>query len=250
MGTQLAGPDVYPTVVMDAVRPPIEGEVAAGLELAQLISSRVYLGIGVPRGNDRTVLVLPGFMGNDDYLLPLRGWLRRIGYDARASGVIVNFGTPSALIEHALQRLEYVTNDQPGRTIVIGHSLGGVFARTLAVLRPDLVAHAICLGSPLTGNPRAASHPLVARLGAALLSESGGRSANDALEEALLTGALPPGTQLTSIYSQCDAIVDYRACILNDPRAQAIEVSGTHCGLAWNKEVYEVLGPLLAATPL
>lgn len=249
MVAQLSGPDVYP-VVRESARPPIAGEAAAGLELAQLIGSRVYLGIGVPRGNGRTVLVLPGFMGNDDYLLPLRGWLRRTGYDARASGVIVNFGTPTALITHALQRLEHVAADQNGRVIVIGHSLGGVFARTLAVLRPDLVAHAICLGSPLNGNPRAASHPLVARLGEVLLSENGGRGANDALEEALLTGALPSTTQLTSLYSRCDAIVDYRACLLNDPRARAIEVHGTHCGLAWNEEVYKLLGPLLAATPL
>jgi triacylglycerol lipase len=237
-------------LVLERMRPPIEGEIAATFEFAQLLSSRVYLGIGVPRGNGRTVLVLPGFMGNDDYLLPLRGWLRRIGYDARASGTLLNFGTPTSLLTRALQRAEYVASDNNSRLIVIGHSLGGVLARALAMQRPDLIAHAITLGSPLSGNPRAAANPIVARLSDLLLTEQGGRAATDAIESVLLTGALPPDTQLTSLYSRCDAIVDWRSCILDDPRARAIEVHGTHCGLAWNEEVYKTLGPLLAASPL
>lgn len=237
-------------LVLERVRPPIEGEVVATFEFAKLLSSRVYLGIGVPRGNGRSVLVLPGFMGNDDYLLPLRGWLRRIGYDARASGTLLNFGTPTSLLTHTLQRADYIAGESDQRLIVIGHSLGGVFARALAMLRPDLVAHAITLGSPLSGNPRAAANPIVSRLSDILLAEQGGRAATEAIENVLLTGALPPGTQLTSLYSRCDAVVDWRSCILDDPRARAIEVHGTHCGLAWNEEVYSTLGPLLAASPL
>lgn len=237
-------------LVLERVRPPIEGEFVAPLEFARLLTSRVYLGIGVPRGNGRAVLVLPGFMGDDIYLLPLRAWLLRIGYDARASGTLWNVGTPSSLLTHALERADHLAQEHGSRLIVIGHSLGGILARALAALRPDIVAHAITLGSPLTGNPRAASHPLVSRLGNVLLTEFGGQAVNDAIEDVLLTGALPEGTQLTSIYSRCDAVVDWRSCILRDPRARAIEVRGTHCGLAWNEEVYQTLGPLLAATPL
>lgn len=235
---------------LERVRPPIEGEIVAPFEFAALLASRVYLGIGVPRGHGRPVLVLPGFMGNDEYLLPLRGWLRRIGYDARASGTLWNVGTPTSLITHALARADHLAIEHGSRLIIIGHSLGGVFARALATLRPDIIAHAITLGSPLSGNPRAAAHPLVSRLGNVLLSEAGGQAVNDAIEDVLLTGALPEGTQLTSLYSRCDAVVDWRSCVLDDPRARAIEVHGTHCGLAWNEEVYRILGPLLAATPL
>jgi len=231
-----------------SARPPIQGESAAGFELAELLSSRVYLGIGVPRGNGRTVLVLPGFMGNDEYLRLLRDWLRRIGYDAMASGVAFNFGTPSALLNGVIRRVEYVSSRSPGRLIIVGHSLGGVFARAIAVLRPDLVAHVITLGSPIRGDPRAAAHPLVARLGELLLTEPGGDAANDALEGATLDVALPEGVQLTSIYTRTDGIVDWRSCIDADARAGGIEVHGTHCGLAWNREVYKALGPVLASS--
>jgi pimeloyl-ACP methyl ester carboxylesterase len=126
--------------------------------------------------------------------------------------------------------------------------LGGVFARALAVLRPDLVSHAISLGGPVGGNPRSQSHPWVGYLGNALLSERGTVESNRAYESALFQAPLPPTVRLTSIYSRRDAIVRWRSCIDPDPRADAIEVLGTHSGLAWNKAVYRTLGVVLASS--
>jgi pimeloyl-ACP methyl ester carboxylesterase len=233
----------------NAARPPLEGESAAGFELACLLTSPVYLGIGVPRGDGRGVLVLPGFMGNDEYLRPLRGWLQRIGYDAHASGIVFNVGTPSSLIAHVLRRAEFVAGNTGSRLTLIGHSLGGIFARAVAVMRPDLVSDVIALGSPLHGDPRAASHPLVASLGNVLMTERIGMRANDALEAALLDVVLPDGVRICCFYSRGDAVVDWRSCIDGDPRTQSIEVHGTHCGLVWNREVYQKLAVLLASTP-
>src|SRR2546428_823495 len=85
-------------------RPPIEGEAFAAFELAELLCDPVYLGFGVPRGRGRSVLVLPGFLGGYDYLIILRGWLQRIGYTPRASGIAFNSGTPAALLGGLLQR--------------------------------------------------------------------------------------------------------------------------------------------------
>jgi pimeloyl-ACP methyl ester carboxylesterase len=230
-------------------RPPLEGEAAAGLELALLIASRIYLGAGVPRGNGRSVLVLPGFLGNDEYLRPLRGWLTRIGYDARASGIAFNFGTPSALLGHVLRRVEYVSAHSDGRIVIVGHSLGGIFGRAMAIMRPDLVAHVVCLGSPLNGNPRAASHPIVHQLTNMLLSEPGGVTDTDVLSGALLHERLPDTVRLTSLFTRADGVVDWRSCLDPDPRAESIEVRGTHCGLVWNEGVYRVLGGVLASIP-
>ena len=47
-------------------------------ELAALQIDPVFHGRGVPRGDGRLVLVLPGLFGNDFYLQPLHGWLRRM----------------------------------------------------------------------------------------------------------------------------------------------------------------------------
>jgi len=228
--------------------PPLHGELAAGFELAELITSGTYIGVGVPRGRGRGVLVIPGFLGNDEYLRPLRGWLLRIGYSPKASGIAFNSGTTSIVIGNLVQRLELMSHTVPGRFIVVGHSLGGVFARALAVLRPDLVSHAISLGGPVGGNPRSQSHPWVGYLGNALLSERGTVESNRAYESALFQAPLPPTVRLTSIYSRQDAIVRWRSCIDPDPRADAIEVLGTHSGLAWNKAVYRTLGVVLASS--
>lgn len=232
---------------IDRILPPLEAEPGAIFELWRLLASPVYLGTGVPRGLGRSVLVLPGFLGGDDYLLILRGWLQRLGYDARASGITFNWGTTSSLVRGLLSRLERIADETGGRVILVGHSLGGIFARGLLLQRPDLVAHTICLGSPLRGNPRTNTHPIVRHIAHVMLSERES-STNEAYERSMLAPPLPRSGRLTSIYTRRDGVVDWRACIDTDPRAKAIEVDGTHCGLGWNVEVYQALARLLAST--
>ena len=228
--------------------PPFEAEPTAIFELWHLLASPTYLGNGVPHGFGRPVMVLPGFLGGDDYLMLLRGWLRRMGYDARASGITFNWGTTSALMRGLLERVDRVTAESGQRMIVVGHSLGGIFARSILLQRPDAVAHAITLGSPLRGNPRSHTHPFVRGLARAMLSERGGALENEAFELSMLAPELPENTRLTSIYTRTDGVVEWRSCIDVDPRAAALEVHGTHTGLAWNVEVYRALAALLAST--
>lgn len=220
-------------------RPSLALEQRAGVELAELLASPVYYGIGVPRGDGRTVLVIPGFMGSDNYLTILAGWLQRIGYRPAQSGIALNAGSLGRLLRQVERRAERLARDQ--RLTVIGHSLGGVFARILAVTRPDLVDDVITLGSPLVGDPRTAAHPLVRAMGEIFIVD---RAVEEADAMARLASPLPEGVRLASIYSREDAIVDYRSCL--DPTGEQIEVRGSHVGLAWNASVYRRLGRLLA----
>ena len=231
------------------VRPPIQAEAMSAIELAELLSSPTYFGVGVPRGQGRPVLVLPGFMGGDDYLLLLRGWLRRVGYQAFASGIAINSGTPMGLIGRLLQRVDHLSKQHPGRMLVVGHSLGGIFARMLAALRPDAIAQVVSLGSPLKGEPRRASHPMVASLTEMLLRGPDPIEVERELESVLFSLPLPDEVELACVYSRRDAVVDWRACVDPHPRTKAVEVQGSHCGLVWNEAVYRALGRLLAAAP-
>ena len=224
-------------------RPSLALEQRAALELAELLASPVYYGLGVPRGDGRAVLLLPGFMGSDGYLTILSGWLRRIGYRPAQSGIAFNAGSLTRLLRQVERRAEGLTRDGT-RLTVIGHSLGGIFARITAVTRPDLIDDVITLGSPLLGSPRHATHPFVRALGEMLIAEAQLGEA-DALRR--LSEPLPDGVRLTSIYTREDAVVHWRACLDEDPQAQCIEVRGTHCGLAWNATVYRHLGRLLAS---
>jgi triacylglycerol lipase len=224
------------------MRPSLALEQRAGIELAQLMASPVYYGLGVPRGNGRNVLLIPGFMGSDGYMTVLSGWLRRIGYRPAQSGISFNAGSLTRLLRQVERRCEDIAG-RTGRMTIVGHSLGGVFARIIAVDRPDLVEDVVALGSPLVGNPRQAAHPLVRALGELLILDSPYQEAG-ALAQ--LAAPLPDGVRLTSIYSREDPVVDYRSCLDADPNAACYEVRGTHVGLAWNTDVYRLLARALA----
>ena len=223
------------------VRPLLALEQTASLELGQLLSSPTYYGFGTPRGDGRPVLLIPGFLGSDGYLTLLCGWLERIGYRARPSGIAINAGSLPWLLRHTFDRLGALAAE--GRRVtIIGHSLGGVFARIAAVTRPDLVERVIALGAPLNAHPRDAAHPLVRALSEVLLARAG---AYEERAVSLLTSPLPLSVRLTSIYTRRDAIVDWHSCIDADPRAENLEVRGSHVGLVWNVGVYRRIGALL-----
>jgi pimeloyl-ACP methyl ester carboxylesterase len=224
-------------------RPSLVMEQRAGMEFAELLASPVYYGIGVPRGDGRDVLLLPGFMGSDGSMTVLSNWLRRVGYRPAQSGIPWNVGSLSRLLNQVEARCEELAA-RSGRISIIGHSLGGIFGRVTAVRRPDLVEEVIALGAPLVGNPRDAAHPLVRALSNLLIVENPQREAH-ALAE--LAQTLPPTVRLTSIYSREDAIVDFRTCIDSDPRAACFEVRGSHMGLPWNAAVYRLLARELSA---
>ncbi len=231
------------------LRPSLLWEQRAGLELMHLLVSPVYYGVGVPRGDGAPVVLVPGFLGSDGYLLVLHGWLRRIGYRPHLSGLALTVGLVIDLVGRVVRRVDELAGSTGQPVTVIGHSLGGILGLIAARLRPDAVAHVVTLGSPLGEEPRRSAHPLVGVLAHVLLTGAvtwRALAAERTLERALLRSPLPSGLRLSCIYSREDAVVDFRDCVHADPRADAYEVRGTHLGLAWNAEVYRLLGWLLA----
>lgn len=218
---------------------PLEWEFGAAMAgLAELMVSPVYYGIGVPRGDGHTVLILPGFMGSDSYLTVLAAWLARIGYQPALLGGGPSVGSVAALLEQAMRRTETLAR-RGQRLTLIGHSLGGILARLTASAHPERVAHVVTLGCSLTGDRRA-GHPFVQRLSRALLSgDLDGLIAQRSLP-------LPANVRATSMYSRQDGVVDWRACVDPDPRTTNLVVTGGHVGLTWNAPVYRHLGRLLA----
>lgn len=226
-------------------------EQRAGLELAQLLASPVYYGCGVPRGDGSSVLVLPGFLGSDRYLTVFRGWLRRMGYRPERSDILFNAGNPFDLVSHVLHRAEDIAKRDGEPVTIIGHSLGGILGHLAGRLRPELVANVFTLGSPLNDQPRKATHPVVRALADVLVRDPD-ISFEEFLEQerALIRPALGAPLSrhvgLTSIYTRQDAVVSWDCCLPDDAEAEAYEVHGSHTGLAWNAEVYSLLGKLLA----
>ena len=105
--------------------------------------------IGVPRGDGRPVILLPGFGGGDQTLLMLAAWLRRIGYRPSLCGFVVNVGCADRALDRVDRRLEDLHRRHGRRVALIGHSRGGHYARALAHRRPELVSHAVSIGAGL-----------------------------------------------------------------------------------------------------
>ena len=61
---------------------PLWTEALFGAELLLLHATPVYYGFGVPQGDDSGVVVIPGFLGTDLYLMELHACLS-VGCDRR-----------------------------------------------------------------------------------------------------------------------------------------------------------------------
>jgi pimeloyl-ACP methyl ester carboxylesterase len=181
-----------------------------------------------PRGDGHPVLALPGFLASDLSMVPMRRYLRELGYDTYAWKMGRNLGGVSSM-RGALRDLLTGTYQATGRKVsIVGWSLGGVYARDLALQLPDMVRSVITLGSPFANDVRATN---ATRLYEALSGE-----AVDADPElrAAIAGDLP--VPATSIYSRTDGIVNWRTCILRpSDTAENIEVHlASHIGLGVN----------------
>jgi pimeloyl-ACP methyl ester carboxylesterase len=129
-----------------------------------------------------------------------------------------------------------------GRKIsLVGWSLGGVYARDLALHMPQMIRRVITMGSPFSGD-------LTATNGRRLYEVLSGE-ALDAIppaDFAALSGELP--VPMTSIFSKADGIVNWRTSQLRpSATAENIEVYlASHVGLGVNAAVLWAVADRLA----
>src|SRR6476469_6238926 len=105
---------------------PIRIEAQAMRELATLPASPGCWGRGVPRGDGRLVVAVPGLFGNDLYLRPLRDWLRRMGYKPARSSLTINAGCPERLLNTIESGVQRELDESTGPVALVGHSRGGM----------------------------------------------------------------------------------------------------------------------------
>lgn len=196
-----------------------------------------YAGWQVVRDADPVVLV-PGFMAGDASLAALAHALRAEGHRTYRSHIHANVGCTLRAAAQLESRLESVAARRGRRVRIVGHSLGGLLARGLAVRRPDLVSGIVTLGSPMLAP--GAHHPSLARsldtlirlnraglAGLMALECVAGDCARTSFDES--RQPVPEGVDFTAVYSRRDGIVDWRACV--DPLAEPVEVRSSHLGL-------------------
>jgi pimeloyl-ACP methyl ester carboxylesterase len=192
----------------------------------------------LPRGDGHPVLVLPGFIAGDDSTFPLRTVLTERGYAVRGWRLGRNVGPTAPIVSGMRRQLDALHRAEGRPVTIIGWSLGGLYARLLARERPETVRQVITLGSPYRIGPgdRTTASPLWTRV------------QHWHSDELPMVGHVeerrpPLAVPATSIYTRDDGVVRWHLCIDDtgpgapNPRAENIQVYGTHVGLGINPSV-------------
>jgi pimeloyl-ACP methyl ester carboxylesterase len=208
-------------------------EFAASLALAPLLRL-------APRGDGHPVLALPGFMAGDLSTFPMRRYLRALGYRAEGWELGRNTGGFHRMRDVLRARLARLHNDTGAKVSLVGWSLGGVFARDLALSLPEAVRAVVTLGSPFAREVQANN---LRRLYEQVTGETADARAEDL---AALAGELP--APATSIYTRTDGIVNWRCSLAHESaRSENIEIRlASHLGLGGNPAALWAIADRLA----
>src|SRR5258708_19866988 len=79
-------------------------------QFASLARDPIGYGVGIPRGDGRPVLLIPGFTAGDWSLGTLARWLGRIGYKPYLSGIDLNVGCPPPSSDPVACRAEKIAH--------------------------------------------------------------------------------------------------------------------------------------------
>jgi pimeloyl-ACP methyl ester carboxylesterase len=187
-------------------------------------------------GKKQPILVIPGLLGSDFSTGMLRKFLEKNDYEAYTWNRGRNLGNIKDL-DFLTERIKELQQKHQQKIILIGWSLGGVYARELAKRNPELVKQIITLGSPFA----ALEAPNHAKWVFDLFNniEDIEKSFRDQIPN-------PAPIPTTAIYSKSDGIVPWQAC-MEVPTAthNNIEVNSAHLGFCINTQVFTTLVSVL-----
>ena len=181
-----------------------------------------------PAATRRTVMLLPGFAAHPLRMRYMARQLERAGHKVKRWGMGFNVGPTEANFAFLERRLAE-GHERYGREVVlVGWSLGGVFARELAKRHPERVLKVVTMGTPFSGNPRANNAWRVYQFVA-------GHRVDEPPIEARI-GEKPP-VPTVALWSPRDGVVSVRsACGRPCERDRAVALRCTHMGFSYSPE--------------
>ena len=212
----------------------------AAMSIASLLAGAPFLAFA-PRGEPHPVLVLPGLMASDASTGLLRAWLRRMGYPVVGWELGRNRGPTQEIVEALPPLLERLATKHGLPVSIVGQSLGGIYARRLAVRAPHHVQQVITLGSPF----RSVGRPFDNSPGARTFQRYSRQHTSQRISRGSVSGVLPVPS--TSVYSRYDGVVDWRACVQPEgPTSENVAVYASHLGMGVDPAVLWVIADRLA----
>lgn len=190
-------------------------------------------------GPSRAVMLLPGFGTHPVRMKPLGRVLQETGHRVSDWGLGFNFGPSEARFERLCERVCAMARKEGEPLVLVGWSLGGIFAREVARLHPEAVRLVITMGTPFSGDRRAnnawRAYQLIA--GHSVDAPPIGHEM-----------AVKPPVPTVALWSARDGIVSPRsACGRKGERDLAVPMRCTHLGFAAHPDVAAMVNRLIDA---
>ncbi len=191
-----------------------------------------------PRGPEDgpPALVVPGFMASDRSTMELRRGLARGNWRVHPWEMGTNTGAKADTLERLKARLDAVADHR--KVLLVGWSLGGIYARELARAHPEMVRGVVTLGAPFSGDLRTNNNVR------AFYEWMAGHPVDRPPFPRLVDN--PPVPTL-ALWSRRDGIVSVRAARgLEGERDKEVEINTTHMGFAVSRAALEQINREIA----
>lgn len=186
------------------------------------------------------VVVVPGFANNDAYMARLHAQLRADGYTVYGWGGGFNTGPDAGDYAQFKARVDEVYRRHNQKVILVGYSMGGVYAREMARANPEQIEKVVTLAAPF-GMTDEAGKP-DARVAKVFALAHNRAPAKDELLTA------PPVPTL-SVYSRADNLVPWQDSQSRPgPQSYNLEVRPGHIAMPFNREATAVVSAWLSQT--
>jgi dienelactone hydrolase len=170
-------------------------------------------------------MVIPGFIANDRTTMELRRALAEAGFRVHPWRQGMNWGARADTLDRLKRAVDLCGHDEP--ILLVGWSLGGLYAREIARAEPDSVRAVVTLGSPVWGDRRRYTNVWK------LYELVAGHPVDD---PPIPDSPQKPPVPTLAIWSGRDGIVGARSARgTEETRDKAVEVSSTHMGFAVSK---------------
>lgn len=181
----------------------------------------------------RVVMLLPGFGTHPLRLKRMAQHLEAAGHTVKRWGLGFNLGPTPENFDALVARVQSLHRLHGEKIVLVGWSLGGIFAREIAKLHPDAVAKVVTMGSPFSGNPKANNVWRIYHLVTGHSVEAPPLVANISEK---------PPVPTVALWSPRDGIVSPRSsCGRPGERDRAVAVRCGHLGFAYSDAAIEAV---------